>query len=100
MVSSCIQGSILKQDLPSIQLENVYVGEQFSDPTNVIEGSIPAYDVMDLSASYVWGRIRLESGINKLLNRMYFTRRATGYPGPGILPSEGRGWYVGMQIRV
>lgn len=83
-----------------------YVGEHFSDATNAIktptaiEGIIPAYDVMDLSASYEWGRFRLESGINNVMNRMYFTRRATGYPGPGILPSEGRGWYVGLQIRV
>ena len=83
-----------------------YVGEHFSDATNAvrtptaIEGIIPAYDIMDLSLSYQLGRFRFEAGLNNLMNRMYFTRRATGYPGPGILPSTGRGGYVGVQMRV
>lgn len=83
-----------------------YVSEQFSDATNAIktptafEGVIPAYDVMDLGLSYSFKMLQLETGVNNLLNRMYFTRRATGYPGPGILPSDGRSVYVTLQVRL
>jgi Fe(3+) dicitrate transport protein len=31
---------------------------------------------------------------------MYFTRRATGYPGPGILPSDGRSYFMTLQIKI
>jgi Fe(3+) dicitrate transport protein len=77
-----------------------YVDEHFSDATNAvrvpsaIEGVIPAYTVMDLSAEYRFGRYQLEAGVNNLTDRAYFTRRATGYPGPGIIPSEGRSLYL------
>ncbi|MFH5833827.1 TonB-dependent receptor domain-containing protein [Halalkalibaculum sp. DA384] len=77
-----------------------YVSEQFSDATNArrtptaIEGIIPAYHVMDLSAKYNHNWFRLEAGINNVTNNIYFTRRATGYPGPGIIPSPSRSFYV------
>ncbi len=77
-----------------------YVGEHFSDASNAIrtasaiEGIIPAYQVMDLSVSYQYRAIHLAAGINNLANEFYFTRRATGYPGPGIIPSDGRSFYL------
>ena len=79
-----------------------YVGEQFSDATNArrtpsaIEGVIPAYHVVDLSAAYAFDarRFRLEAGVNNLADHAYFTRRAAGYPGPGIIPATGRNLYV------
>ena len=74
-----------------------YLSDQFSDATNAREGGvsaviglIPAYSIMDASLSYQFSRFRLEGSLNNLANRAYFTRRATGYPGPGILPSDGR----------
>ncbi len=79
-----------------------YTAEHFSDATNAIfspiaiEGLIPAYSVMDFSLSYEWKSFRLETGINNLSDQAYFTRRATGYPGPGILPSNGRSFYLGV----
>ena len=81
-----------------------YVGEHFSDASNAlrvpsaIEGVIPAYTVMDLSAEYRVGRYQLEAGVNNLADRAYFTRRATGYPGPGIIPSEGRSVYATFSV--
>ena len=59
-----------------------------------------AYDIMDLSLAYSFGRFKIESGINNLLDNSYFTRRATGYPGPGILPSQPRTWYTALQIKI
>ena len=81
-----------------------YVGEHFSDASNAfrvptaIEGVIPAYHVMDLSAKYTIGRYQLEAGSNNLTDHHYFTRRATGYPGPGIIPAEGRSVYATLSI--
>lgn len=85
-------------------LQYMYVSEQFSDDSNSpqlkqedtygIRGAIPAYGIMDFSASYTYKRYKLEAGINNLLNDYYFVRRATGYPGPGIIPSDPRTFYV------
>ncbi|APU67221.1 TonB-dependent receptor [Christiangramia flava] len=91
-------------------LQYSYLSKQYTDATNApqdrddrvrgIEGSIPAYGIMDLSASYSWKRFRLESGINNLLNNSYFTRRATGYPGPGIIPAQPLTWYTTLQFKL
>ena len=93
-----------KNFLSSVQYS--YLSKQFSDATNAIGGSIsgvtgeiPAYDILDFSASYKYKFAKLESGINNLLNTRYFTRRATGYPGPGIIPSAPRNYYVGLEFK-
>jgi len=84
-----------------------YISDQFTDATNAMEsdasavvGIIPAYAVMDVSASYQYKRFKLEATLNNVANQMYFTRRATGYPGPGILPSDGRSVYVTFQVKL
>ncbi|MEM9919938.1 MAG: TonB-dependent receptor [Bacteroidota bacterium] len=83
-----------------------YTKEHFSDATNAvrsptaIEGIIPSYEVLDLSLSYSFKWLELEGGINNMLNNIYFTRRASGYPGPGILPSDGRSFYLTLGIRL
>lgn len=83
------------------------LSSQFTDATNSTEGGvsavtglIPAYSVMDISLSYGLKRWRIEGSINNAGDRMYFTRRATGYPGPGILPSDGRSYYVTLQMKL
>ena len=85
-------------------LQYSYLSRQFTDASNAeqdrednqsgIVGTIPAYGVLDLSLSYRWRRYLLETGLNNALNQRYFTRRATGYPGPGIIPSAPRTWYL------
>ncbi|MEJ1223469.1 TonB-dependent receptor [Sediminicola sp. 1XM1-17] len=85
-----------------------YLSKQFTDATNApqdvndnqrgIEGAIPAYDIFDASLSYTLKKLRLEAGVNNVLNNSYFTRRATGYPGPGILPAEPRTAYITLQL--
>ena len=83
-----------------------YLASQFSDSSNSIEsnlsgviGEIPAYDILDFSMNYKLGKIKLETGINNILNNFYFTRRATGYPGPGIIPSPPRNYYFTLQYK-
>ena len=43
-------------------------------------------------------KVKLELGVNNVLNESYFTRRATAYPGPGIIPSPPRNYYVTIQF--
>lgn len=82
-----------------------YLAEQYTDATNATDGGasavvglIPAYSIMDLSISYTYKRLKVEGNINNLADKMYFTRRATGYPGPGIIPSDGRSFYFTIQV--
>ena len=91
-------------------LQYTYLSQQFTDATNAlqdindnqrgIEGSIPAYDILDLSLSYSYKKWKLEAGINNLLNNSYFTQRATGYPGPGIIPAQPRTFYTTLQLKL
>ena len=37
-------------------------------------------------------------GVNNVFDARYFTRRAGGYPGPGILPADGRTWFAGLGL--
>jgi len=94
-----------KNFLSSIQYS--YLSSQFSDATNAkggsisgVTGEIPAYDILDISASYKYKFLKLETGINNVLDKKYFTRRATGYPGPGIIPSSPRNYYVGLELKL
>lgn len=90
-------------------LQYSYLSQQYTDVTNApydqnnkttVEGAIPAYDILDLSFSYVFKKIKIETGVTNLLNNSYFTRRATGYPGPGIITSDPRGYYFTFEFRL
>ena len=83
------------------------VSETFSDANNTMvptangnTGLIPSFWVSDLAATYKFSKgITLKSGINNLLNEIYFTRRAGGYPGPGALPADGRTFFISIGAR-
>jgi len=82
-----------------------YVAEHFTDATNAvrtpsaIEGIIPSYHVMDLSFKYTFKRYKVETGVNNLSDSEFFTRRATGYPGPGIIPAKARSFYLSLGVK-
>ncbi|MDX6747339.1 TonB-dependent receptor [Polaribacter sp. PL03] len=87
-------------------LQYSYLSSQFSDATNAsggsisgVTGEIPAYSILDFSTSYKYKFAKLEVGVNNMLDNSYFTRRATGYPGPGIIPSAPRNYYVGLELK-
>ena len=91
----------------SLNIQYTYLSSQFTDASNAIDsnlsgviGQIPSYDIVDFSASYYLNKFKIESGINNVLNNYYFTRRATGYPGPGIIPSEPRSVYLTVQYKI
>ena len=98
-------GYVLSFKKYSFRTQLTYISSQFTDATNAIEsnlsgviGLIPEYTVLDISGSYNWKRIRVEYGINNVLDKSYFTRRATGYPGPGIIPSPRRNFYLTLEL--
>ena len=102
-------GFSLSKNIYSISYQFSYTDTHYSDATNAGEnggkvenaaiGVINSYFTMDLSGKVKLKRFQLEAGINNLSNEIYFTRRATGYPGPGILPSPPRNYYLGMQYK-
>jgi Fe(3+) dicitrate transport protein len=72
-------------------------GNTVAPSTNGQTGLLDGYEIMDFSSEYkFYKKYNLRAGINNLLNKDYATRRASGYPGPGILPGEGRSFYVSI----
>ncbi len=59
-------------------------------------GKLNAYSVVDVSGKFNLGRFCLKAGVNNLLNEKYATRRAGGFPGPGLIPGEGRTFFLGV----
>ncbi len=94
-----------KYDNFAIQIMASYNSQQFSDASNAVEpsgdaviGLVPSYYVVDFSANWSFKKQwKLELGITNLTNNSYFTRRASAYPGPGILPADGRTIYGTLQ---
>ncbi len=88
-------------------LQYSYISEQYSDASNAVVGNssgiiglIPEYSIVDFSFSYKLNKIKVETGVNNLLDKEYFSRRAVGYPGPGIIPSPNRNYYLSLEIKI
>ncbi len=81
-----------------------YTAKQYGDASNALSdpndpsvGVIPAYRVWDWAGHLdVGSRYQIQFGIDNLLNAYYFTFRAIEYPGPGIIPANGRTAYAGV----
>lgn len=85
-----------------------YVSEAYSDANNTIiptsngvNGLIPAYDVVDISGTYKFSeKFFIKGGINNVLGEKYFTRRAGGYPGPGLMAAEPRNFFMTLGVKL
>ncbi|MEY2629541.1 MAG: ABC-type iron(III) dicitrate-transport system component, TonB-dependent outer rane receptor FecA [Bacteroidota bacterium] len=83
-------------------------GKIFTDANNTeaasangLTGLLEDYQVFDFSAEYKFLKnYNLRAGINNLLDEEYATRRAGGYPGPGILAGEGRTFYISVGAKL
>ena len=90
----------------NVTYQFAYQAKQYSDATNTketptaVDGAIPSFSVMDLSLSYNWRMFTFYTGLNNLLDKKYFTRRADGYPGPGIIPADKRNFYATVQLKL
>ncbi|ADB40643.1 TonB-dependent receptor family protein [Spirosoma linguale] len=92
----------------SLTLQYSYVGPTFSDALNTpvpsangAVGPVPAYRLWDLNSTWhINRRFTVRGSVNNLLNKQYFTKRPTFYPGPGVWSSDGRnavltvGWTI------
>jgi Fe(3+) dicitrate transport protein len=91
----------------TITTQYSYVSEAFSDANNTltptingVNGLIPSYNLVDLSGTYKFNeKLFLKSGINNLFGEKYFTRRASGYPGPGLMVAEPRNFFVTVGVK-
>jgi len=87
----------------TLQMNNI--GDAYGDATNVklsddpVAGYIPAYTVFDFSAAYRIRNYNIKAGVNNVTDKAYFTRRTDEYPGPGIIPSVGRSFYIGIAAK-
>lgn len=79
-------------------------GRIFTDANNTVSpsangqtGILDGYRIVDFSSEYKFLKnYNLRAGINNIMNKSYATRRSSGYPGPGILPGEGRTFYISI----
>ncbi|MEY4111080.1 MAG: hypothetical protein RLZZ46_1435, partial [Bacteroidota bacterium] len=87
-------------------LQYSMTGKVFTDALNsenpnamATTGALQGYQTLDASLGYEpYAFLRLSAGINNALNEKYATRRAAGYPGPGIIPSDGRNYYISIRF--
>jgi Fe(3+) dicitrate transport protein len=95
---SCKAGLDYKRNRVSARAQWTYVGEVFTDAANTTTptanaqiGLLTAYSLLDASMKlYLSEALHMQLSMNNVLNTRYATRRAGGYPGPGLLPGTGR----------
>jgi Fe(3+) dicitrate transport protein len=84
-----------------------HVSDVFTDANNTVvanaigtNGLIPAYTIGDLGLTWkINPNYQVRGGVNNFTNAAYFTRRAGGYPGPGLMPADARNWYITFGIK-
>lgn len=92
----------------STTLQTRFNGDVYTDANNSETpditgrtGKIEAYQVCDMSLEYKFSKqYNFKAGINNFTNTKYATRRAGGYPGPGLIPGEGRTFFVSVGIKI
>lgn len=83
------------------------VSEVFTDanntetPTaNAQAGKIDGYTLSDLTVSFRPSvNYVFSAGVNNLFDERYATRRAGGYPGPGLLPGNARTFFMTVGVK-
>ncbi|TLV03188.1 TonB-dependent receptor family protein [Dyadobacter luticola] len=99
-------GVTFKKSRFSTTVQLAYTSQQFSDAYNSshtadgLVGEIPAYKLVDWTANYQMNKFNFSLSVNNLLNEKYFTRRALGFPGPGIIPSDGRTGFLTVGFKI
>ena len=79
-------------------------GKIFTDANNTVTpstngqtGILDDYRIVDFSSEYKFLKnYNVRAGVNNATDESYATRRSGGYPGPGILPGEGRTFYISL----
>lgn len=84
-----------------------YVSKQFNDANNTvfnstgIVGVVPSYSLWDWAFNWNFMKqYHISGGVNNIADARYFSRRINMYPGPGILPADGRTFYVSLGFKL
>ncbi len=100
-------GLIIQYKHITTTVQYSYTSKTFNDAFNTtqsvdgVTGIIPAYHVWDLSTNWQFTKAyHISAGINNFTNNLYFNRRITMYPGPGILPADGRTFYISLGVKL
>ena len=91
-----------------VHVQSNFVDEVFTDAANTVlpnaaatTGKIASYFVADASIQYkLNSSYSAKIGVNNFTDAQYATRRSTGYPGPGLLPGNGRTVYLTLSIKL
>ena len=78
------------------------VGSVYTDASNTeiannigTIGKLQGYRLIDASFAYTFlEKYLIKAGVNNLTDQKYSTRRAGGYPGPGLLPGNARTYFI------
>ena len=89
-------------------LQYSYVSELYSDALNTVEpsvngarGKVPSYGIWDFNGTWRIAKgYTLRFGVNNFLDKKYYTKRPTMYPGAGIWTSDGRSFVVSFGIKI
>jgi Fe(3+) dicitrate transport protein len=92
----------------SCTIQQRYTSAVYTDASNTelansqaTSGKINEYSIFDFSADYQFKKyLNLKLGIQNILDEKYATRRAGGYPGPGLISGEGRSFYFGFGLKL
>lgn len=85
------------------KVSDIYTDALNTDLPNATStiGKLAGYTVMDATFALELSKnIDIRAGVNNLTDSMYSTRRAGGYPGPGLIPSNGRTFFMGVGIKL
>jgi Fe(3+) dicitrate transport protein len=83
-------------------VDGVYTNANNTEAPNAsaTAGFLSGYTVADANASWAFDKkLSLTIGVNNMLDEVYATRRAGGYPGPGILPGMGRTLFLTLEAK-
>ena len=91
-------GLTLKVHDASVSFLYSYTDKTYADALNTkipsangAVGLVPAYGLLDINSSFkISNQIMLRVNVNNVMNRQYFTKRPSFYPGPGVWSSDGR----------
>lgn len=83
-------------------VDGVYTNANNTEAPNAAAtaGFLSGYTVADANASWAFSeKLSLAVGMNNVLDEVYATRRAGGYPGPGIMPGMGRTAFLTVEAK-
>lgn len=101
-------GITFKSYFASVTLRHSYTAKTFADPLNTIEpsstgavGIVPSYSLLDVNSTFtVSSYVKVRLNVNNVMDKQYFTKRPTMYPGAGVWPSDGRSVNLSIGIRI